>query len=72
MVNDVSNAEERRRFSEVLLESHKLVDDGLLTDADYRDFVFSYPARLHAEMNPTFFDGTPVESAAKELLRSRS
>jgi predicted TIM-barrel fold metal-dependent hydrolase len=59
-------------ISEVLLESHKLVDDGLLTDDDYRDFVFSYPARLHAEMNPAFFEGTPVESAAKDLLRSHS
>jgi hypothetical protein len=56
-------------IAEVLLESHKLVDDGLLTDADYRDFVFTYPALLHAEMNPSFFDGTPVESAAKELLQ---
>jgi predicted TIM-barrel fold metal-dependent hydrolase len=57
-------------ISEVLLESHKLVDDGLLTASDYRDFVFSYPARLHAEMNPSFFDGTPVESAVRDLLRS--
>jgi len=57
-------------ISEILIESHKLVDDGLLSDDDYRDFVFSYPALLHAQMNPAFFDGTPVESAAKELLRS--
>ncbi len=57
-------------ISGVLLESHKLVDEGLLSDADYRDFVFTYPARLHLEMNPDFFDGTPVEPAAKDLLRS--
>lgn len=55
-------------ISAVLLESHQLVDQGLLTAADYRDFVFSYPALLHAEMNPSFFDGTPVASAAKALL----
>jgi hypothetical protein len=59
-------------ISEVLIESHKLVDEGLLTDADYRDFVFTYPARLHLEMNSSFFDGTPVESAARDLLRSSS
>jgi len=59
-------------IKEVLLESHQLVDEGLLTDADYRDFVFTNPARLHAEMNPSFFDGTPVESAAKELLKTSS
>jgi predicted TIM-barrel fold metal-dependent hydrolase len=57
-------------IADVLLESHKLVDDGLLSDADYRDFVFANPTRLHAEMNPGFFDGTRVEQAAKELLRS--
>lgn len=58
------------RIGQVLLESHQLVDEGLLTDADYRDFVFSNPARLHVEMNPSFFDGTPVESAVKELLKA--
>jgi hypothetical protein len=59
-------------LSEVLLESHQLVDRELLTNADYRDFVFSNAVRLHAGMNPDFFDGTPVESAAKELLASRA
>ena len=58
------------RISEVLLESHQLVDEGLLDDNDYRDFVFANPALLHAEMNPNFFDGTPVEGAAKELLKA--
>jgi predicted TIM-barrel fold metal-dependent hydrolase len=56
-------------ISSVLLESHQLVDKGLISDADYRDFVFTYPAGLHLSMNPHFFDGTPVESAAKELAR---
>jgi predicted TIM-barrel fold metal-dependent hydrolase len=59
-------------ISEVLLESHQLVDKGLLSDADYRDFVFTYPAGLHLGMNPHFFDGTPVESAAKELAKARA
>ena len=57
-------------ITEVLLESHQLIEEGLLTDDDYRDFVFTNPARLHAEMNPSFFDCTPVESAAKELLKT--
>ncbi len=57
-------------ISEVLLESHQLVDQGLLSDADYRDFVFANPVRLHAGMNPRFFDGTPVESAAQEVLKA--
>ncbi len=51
----------------VLLESHKLVDKGLLTDEDYRDFVFTYPARLHLKANPKFFAGTVVEGATSRL-----
>jgi hypothetical protein len=59
-------------LSEVLLESHQLVDKGLLTDVDYRDFVFANPAGLHLSMNPSFFDGTPVESAARDLVKARA
>ncbi len=59
-------------IADVLLESHQLVDRGLLTDADYRDFVFTNPARLHLGMNPQFFDGTPVASAARELLKAEA
>ncbi len=51
----------------VLLESHKLVDKGLLGDSDYRDFVFTYPARLHLKVNPDFFAGTVVEGAVSRL-----
>jgi predicted TIM-barrel fold metal-dependent hydrolase len=54
-------------ISTVLLESHHLVDKGLLSDADYRDFVFTYPARLHMRMNPGFYAGTVVESAVAKL-----
>ncbi|HUO05068.1 MAG TPA: amidohydrolase family protein [Candidatus Binataceae bacterium] len=45
----------------VLLESHRLADKGLMSAADYRDFVFTYPARLHLNANPDFFKGTVVE-----------
>jgi predicted TIM-barrel fold metal-dependent hydrolase len=51
----------------VLLESHKLVDKGLLSATDYRDFVFTYPARLHLRANPDFFVGTRVEGAVSKL-----
>jgi len=54
----------------VLLESHKLVDKGLLTDADYRDFVFTYPAQLHLKANPDFFAGTVVESATAKIVEA--
>jgi predicted TIM-barrel fold metal-dependent hydrolase len=51
----------------VLLESHRLVDKELLSEADYRDFVFTYPAKLHTTANPQFFAGTVVESAVERI-----
>jgi predicted TIM-barrel fold metal-dependent hydrolase len=54
-------------MSEVLEEAHELVEHGLLTEADFRDFVFTYPAQLYAGMNPDFFKGTKVEA---EVARS--
>ena len=54
-------------ISSVLLESHHLVDKGILSDADYRDFVFTYPARLHLSANPDFFAGTVVAGATAKL-----
>ena len=56
----------------VVLASRGLVHLGLLTEADYQDFVFTYPVRVHGEMNPRFFAGTAVERAARELLANGS
>src|SRR4029077_19056100 len=50
-------------ISAVLLESHRLVDKGILTDADYRDFVFTYPAQLHLKANPDFFANTSIATS---------
>jgi hypothetical protein len=54
-------------ISAVLLESHRLVDKGILSDADYRDFVFTYPAQLHLKANPEFFAGTAVAGSVAKL-----
>ena len=54
-------------ITRVLLESHHLVDKGIISDADYRDFVFTYPARLHLKANPDFFAGTVVAGAVAKL-----
>ncbi len=54
-------------ISGVLLESHRLVDKGILSDADYRDFVFTYPARLHLKANPEFFAGTAIAGSVSKL-----
>jgi hypothetical protein len=49
-------------------ESFGLVASGRLSRAGYRRFVFEEPARLHLAMNPEFFTGTAVDSAARSLL----
>ena len=57
-------------MSEVLEEAHELVEHGLITMDDFRQFVFGNATRLHTAMNPDFFKGTVVQDAvAKELAR---
>jgi predicted TIM-barrel fold metal-dependent hydrolase len=53
----------------VLHEAHELVDDGLITDEDFRDFVFTNPLRLWAGNNPDFFKGTVIDDAAASALK---
>ena len=55
-------------MSEVLAEAHERVEEGLMTDADFRDFTFTNPETLHVGMNPDFFKGTVVEDAVEALL----
>jgi hypothetical protein len=52
-------------------EPWELVEAGLLSEADFRDFVFASPIRLHAGMNPDFFKHTRIEAeVSAELARS--
>jgi predicted TIM-barrel fold metal-dependent hydrolase len=53
---------------DVIPTAHKLVDQGLMTPDDFRDFTFTNCVRLHGGMNPQFFEGTVVEKQAEELL----
>ncbi len=55
-------------MAEVLEEVYEPLEDGLLTAADLRDFVFANPVRLWTSTNPRFFDGTVVERDAAALL----
>lgn len=49
-------------------EAYELVDHGLITPDDFRDFVFTYPVRAKTRVNPDFFKGTAVESAVASLI----
>jgi predicted TIM-barrel fold metal-dependent hydrolase len=58
-------------MNKVLEEAYELVEHELLNERDFKDFVFAYPAMLHAGMNPDFFKGTVVEAEVGRLLDAR-
>jgi len=53
---------------QVLPEAYELVEDGLITSDDFRDFTFGNAVRLWGAGNPRFFEGTSVAKAAADLL----
>ncbi|MFN0029039.1 MAG: amidohydrolase, partial [Acidimicrobiales bacterium] len=55
-------------MSRVIPEAHELVDDGLMSDGDFRDFAFANAVRFFGGGNPRFFEGTVVQRAAAEVL----
>ncbi len=62
---DVADADE------VLEECWELVEHGVLTEDNFRDFTFTNAVNLHGGMNPDFFKGTVVEKEAKKVLSKR-
>jgi hypothetical protein len=57
-------------MAETVPEAYELLEDGLLSEADFRDFAFANAVRLHGGMNPSFFAGTAVEAAARDELEA--
>ncbi len=55
-------------MSEVVPEAYELVEHGLLTEDDFRDFMFANAVRFWGQVNPDFFKGTVVEKQAAEVL----
>ena len=52
----------------VLEESYELVERGLLTAADFRDFTFTNPVSFYSGMNSDFFKGTRCEASVAQML----
>ncbi len=52
-------------LTETLAESWDLVESGLLTEADFKAFVFDNPYKFYQEANPNFFKGTAIEAKLK-------
>ena len=57
-----------KEMNRVLEEAFEMVEDGLATEGEFRDFTFANPVTLHAGMNPDFFRGTVVEDDVDKLL----
>jgi len=52
----------------VVPEAYELVEHGLITELDFRDFMFANAVRFWGEVNPGFFKGTVVETQAGDVL----
>ncbi len=55
----------------VLPEAFEPVEEGRISESDFRDFVFANPVALWGASNPRFFAGSAVEKAAAAELASR-
>ena len=58
-------------MEDVVPEAYELVEHGLITDDDFRDFMFTNAVRFWGEVDPSFFKGTVVEKQAAEVLAAR-
>jgi predicted TIM-barrel fold metal-dependent hydrolase len=52
----------------VLGEAYELVERGLIDEAQFKAFACDNSILLHGSMNLGFFDGTPVEAYARQVL----
>ncbi|WP_437799593.1 amidohydrolase family protein [Sorangium sp. So ce693] len=53
-------------LTEVLADTWSLVERGALTEANFRDLVFTHPYNFFAGKNPGFFAGTAVEQKLRK------
>jgi hypothetical protein len=56
-------------MTEVLAEAYELVEEGIITESDFEDFVFRNPVELFTGTNPDFFAGTAVADDVGRLLK---
>ncbi len=59
-------------FRDPLPEAYELVEDGHITEDNFRDFVFANSVRLWGTQNPHFFDGTVVAKEAAAVLAAQA
>jgi hypothetical protein len=49
-------------LTQVLAESYALVEEGVITESDFKAWTFDNPYKLYTEANANFFKGTAVEA----------
>ncbi len=54
----------------VVPEAYEMVEEGIMTAEDFRDFMFGNPVRMLTSLNPDFFKGTNIESDVKAFLKA--
>ncbi len=67
LVSDISHFDVTDA-TEVVEEAYELVEKGLMTEDNFRDFTFSNTVGLFAGMNQDFFKGTIVEDEVRREL----
>ncbi|AKJ29395.1 amidohydrolase family protein [Caldimonas brevitalea] len=48
-------------LTDALAESWRLVEDGVISAADFKAYVYSNPYKFYTQANPAFFKGTVIE-----------
>jgi predicted TIM-barrel fold metal-dependent hydrolase len=56
----------------ILPEAHELVEKGLISESDFREFVCANPVRFYTSANPRFFEGTRVQEAAAKIAAEQA
>jgi predicted TIM-barrel fold metal-dependent hydrolase len=58
-------------MEDIAAEAYELVEKGVMSERDFRDFTFANPVKLWASLNPRFFEGTAVQNeVARELTEN--
>jgi hypothetical protein len=50
-----------------LAESWDLVKEGVISEADFKSYVFANPYKFYTQANPDFFKGTAIESKVSNI-----
>ena len=59
-------------LTQVMVEAYEMVDEGFMTDDDFKDFAFGNIVDMHCSMNPDFFEGTVVEDTAAAYMKEKT